>query len=140
MPLLVTGSIGIDTVHTPSDRAESVLGGSCAYFAAAASFHVPVRVVAAAGGDWPEEHRALLERFDNIDLAGLELREASSTFAWGGRYHENMNARETLFTNLGVLGEAPPPIPESYRDSEFVFLANTHPSIQRDFLRQLPDC
>jgi sugar/nucleoside kinase (ribokinase family) len=140
MSLLVTGSIGIDTVHTPRGCAERVLGGSCAYFAAAASFQVPVRVVAAAGGDWPDEHRQLLVGFDNVDLGGLDLRPESQTFAWGGRYMDNMNSRETLFTELGVLEEPPPPIPADFRDSEFVFLANTHPAIQLEFLRQLPAC
>ena len=117
MPLIVTGSIGIDTIHTPDAKAEGILGGSCAYFAAAASFHAPVRVVAAVGGDWPDEHRRLLEKFDNICLDGLEVRPNSTTFAWGGRYFSNMNERETLFTELGVLGEDLPPVPEKYRDA-----------------------
>ncbi len=84
MPLIVTGSIGIDTIHTPQAEAEGILGGSCAYFAAAASFHAPVRILAAVGGDWPDEHRQMLQRFDNISLDGLETRAQSRTFAWGG--------------------------------------------------------
>jgi len=139
MSLIVTGTIGIDTVHTPTAKAEKVLGGSCAYFAAAASFYSPVRVVAAAGGDWPGEHRELLERFPNVSLEGLEIRSGSSTFAWGGKYFDNMNSRATLFTHLGVLEEAPPKVPDSYRDSKYVFLANTHPQVQLDLLRQLPN-
>ncbi len=139
MSLIVTGSIGIDTVHTPLAQAERVLGGSCAYFAAAASFHHPVRVVGAAGGDWPDEHQAVLRGFGNIDLAGLDIRPESHTFSWGGRYFNNMNDRETLFTELGVLDEAPPPVPDAFRDSAFVFLANTHPAVQAELLSQLPD-
>lgn len=139
MSLIVTGTIGIDTVHTPASKAEKVLGGSCAYFAAAASFYGPVRVVAAAGGDWPHEHRELLERFQNVSLEGLEIRPKSTTFAWGGRYFDNMNSRETLFTHLGVLEEAPPKVPDSYRDSKYVFLANTHPQVQLDLLKQFPN-
>lgn len=138
MSLLVTGTIGIDTVHTATASAERVLGGSCSYFAAAASHLAPVRVVGAVGGDWPDEHRAMLESLPNVDLRGLERRPASSTFAWGGRYLEDMNRRETLFTHLGVLEEAPPRIPDAYRDSRFVFLANTHPAVQRDLLSHLP--
>jgi cytidine kinase len=138
MPLLVTGTIGIDTVHTPHGGAERVLGGSCAYFAAAASFHAPVRLVGAVGGDWPDEHRAVLTSFPNICLEGLEERPASRTFAWGGKYHENMNRRETLFTELGVLEEPPPRVPEAYRDSRFIFLANTHPAVQMELLRHFP--
>lgn len=139
MPLIVTGTIAIDTVHTPANKAERVLGGSCAYFAAAASFHAPVRVVAAVGGDWPDEHRALLERFENVCLEGLQRRPESQTFAWGGRYFGNMNERETLYTELGVLEEAPPPVPQRYRDSEFVFLANTHPVVQAELLEHFPN-
>lgn len=138
MSLIVTGTIGIDTVHTPTGTAERVLGGSCAYFAAAASFYAPVRVVAAVGGDWPSEHRELLQRFSNVSLEGLEVRPNATTFAWGGRYFDNMNSRETLFTHLGVLEEPPPKVPASYRDSKFVFLGNTHPAVQLDLLRQFP--
>lgn len=138
MSLLVTGTIGIDTVHTPTGKAEKVLGGSCAYFAAAASFHAPTRLVAAVGGDWPEPHRKVLSGFPNVCLKGLEERPKSRTFAWGGKYHENMNSRETLYTELGVLEEPPPAIPDEYRDSEYIFLANTHPEVQKDFLEHFP--
>ena len=138
MPLLVTGTIGIDTVHTPTGQAERVLGGSCAYFAAAASFYSPVRIVAAVGGDWPAEHRAMLQHFKNIDMRGLEIRLQSQTFAWGGRYLENMNDRETLYTQLGVVQEQPPKVPREYLDSEYIFLANTHPAVQLELLRQFP--
>jgi sugar/nucleoside kinase (ribokinase family) len=140
MPLLVTGTIGIDTVHTPTAKAEEVSGGSCAYFAAAAAFHhAPVRIVGAVGGDWPENHAALLESIDGLCLEGLERRNDSKTFAWGGRYFDNMNQRETLFTELGVLEEAPPKVPASYNDSRLIFLANSHPSVQMDLLHKFPD-
>lgn len=138
MSLLVTGTIGIDTVHTPTGQAEGVPGGSCAYFAAAASFHTPVRMVAAVGGDWPAEHRQILERFRNVDLSGLEVRPRSKTFAWGGKYHDNMDHRETLYTNLGVLEEAPPVVPQQFHDSQYIFLANTHPGVQMELLSQFP--
>ena len=139
MSLIVTGTIGIDTVHTPTGKAEGVPGGSCAYFAAAASFQTPVRIVAAVGGDWPAEHRTILESFDNVCLAGLETRPDSKTFAWGGRYLDDMNQRETLYTHLGVVEEDPPAVPEKYRDSEYVFLANTHPGVQAHLLSHFPD-
>lgn len=138
MPLICTGTIGIDTVYTPGGHAEKVLGGSCTYFAAAASFYGPVRIVAAAGEDLPSAFRDTLARFKSIDLRGLEIRKGSRTFAWGGRYHANMNSRETLFTELGVLAERPPEVPEAYRDSETVFLANTHPAVQLQMLEALP--
>jgi sugar/nucleoside kinase (ribokinase family) len=140
MPLLVTGTIGIDTVHTPTAKAEEVSGGSCAYFAAAAAFHhAPVRIIGAVGGDWPKDHAALLESIDGLCLEGLERRNDSKTFAWGGRYFDNMNQRETLFTELGVLEEAPPKVPSSYSDSRLIFLANSHPSVQIDLLQKFPD-
>ncbi len=138
MPLLVTGTIGIDTLHTPTGEASGVLGGSCAYFAAAACQLGPVRVVGAVGGDWPEAHERQLRGFRNVCLDGLERRANSQTFAWGGRYFENMNRRETLFTRLGVLEEAPPKVPAKYMDSSTVFLANTHPLVQLDTLKQFP--
>ena len=139
MPLIVTGTIGIDTVHTPAGSAERVLGGSATYFSAAASFFTPVRMVAAVGGDFHDDHRATLARFPNVCVIGMEERPDSKTFAWGGRYLEDMNVRETLFTELGVLAEAPAATPDQYRDSKHVFLANTHPAVQREMLARFPD-
>lgn len=140
MNLIVTGTIGIDTVQTPSgEQREGVLGGSCAYFAAAASHYGPVRLVAAVGDDFPQEHRDTLAKFANIDAAGLEVREGSKTFRWGGKYMDNMDQRETLFTELGVLEEAPPAIPAAFEDSDCVFLANSHPAVQMDLLSRLPN-
>ncbi|MBX3359229.1 MAG: sugar kinase [Phycisphaeraceae bacterium] len=138
MSLIVTGTIGIDTVYTPTTHVEKVLGGSCTYFAAAASFYGPVRMVAAVGGDWPAAHKATLGKFKNIDATGLEVRPGSKTFAWGGKYLQNMNSRETLFTELGVLVEDPPRVPENFKDSQFVFLANTHPAVQLGLLSHFP--
>ena len=136
--LLVTGSIGIDTIQTPTGSADSVLGGSAIYFAAAASFQGPVRLVAAVGEDFPAELEAPFRAFD-IDLAGLEKRAGSKTFRWTGKYLENMNDRETLSVELNVLGEDSPPVPDAYRDSKTVFLANAHPGAQLGLRRQFPD-
>ncbi|GJQ29998.1 MAG: sugar kinase [Phycisphaerae bacterium] len=137
MALIVTGTIGIDTVYTPTGHAERVLGGSGTYFAAAASFYGPVRLVAAVGDDFPPAFMGTLGHFRGVDMAGLEVRRGSRTFAWGGKYHPDMNGRDTLFTELGVLAETPPKVPETFRDSRFVFLANTHPSVQLGMLEQL---
>lgn len=140
MSLIVTGTIGIDTIYTPDgEHREGVLGGSCAYFAAAASHYGPVRLVAAVGDDFPEEHRGVLASFANIDASGLETRAGSKTFRWSGKYLDNMDHRETLSTDLNVLEEAPPKVPEGFKDSRFVFLANSHPQVQMDMLAQLPD-
>lgn len=140
MNLIVTGTISIDTVHTATgEERENILGGSCTYFAAAASHYGPVRLVAAVGDDFPAEHRETIAKFPNIDTAGLEVREGSKTFRWGGKYMENMDERETLFTELNVLEEAPPEIPEVFADSDCVFLANSHPAVQMDLLSKLPN-
>lgn len=138
MKLVVTGTIGIDTVQTPRAKREGVSGGSAAYFAAAASQLCPVRLVAVVGGDWPAEHHSILKSFSGVCLEGLESRTNSRTFAWGGKYFEDVNRRETLFTEVGVLQEEPPRVPAAYADSELVFLGNTHPSVQLGFIDQFP--
>ena len=129
MSLIVTGSIGIDTIHAPTGHADNVLGGSAIYFAAAASFWSPVRLVGAVGDDFPADLEKPFHAFD-IDLEGLEKRQGSKTFRWTGKYLSNMNDRETLSVELNVLAEDLPPVPASYRDSKHVFLANTHPGGQ----------
>ena len=137
MSLLVTGSIGIDTVEAPWGRAEETLGGSSIYFAFAASFLSPVRLVGVVGDDCPAGFLAPLEDNPNIDLGGLEVRPGSRTFRWHGRYHADVNLRDTVNVELNVLAERPPDIPPAFRDSEFVFLANTHPALQAGVLEQL---
>ncbi|MBN2561311.1 MAG: sugar kinase [Phycisphaerae bacterium] len=136
MSLLVTGTIGIDTVESPYGKAEDVLGGSAAYFAFAAGLLTPVRLVGVVGEDFPQAFRDLFKGRP-IDTAGLEVRAGSKTFRWHGRYLDDINERETVLTDLNVISEAAPTIPASFRDSSFVFLANTHPAIQRAFIAQL---
>jgi sugar/nucleoside kinase (ribokinase family) len=136
MSLIVTGSIGIDTVITPTGRAENVLGGSCTYFAAAASFFTPVRLVGAVGEDFTDEHMNVFRHFKSIDTAGLEVRKGAKTFRWTGEYKPNMNDRDTLAVQLNVLGESLPPVPRQFCDSRFIFLANTHPAGQLALLDQ----
>ena len=138
MSLIVTGSIGIDTIETPTGSASDVLGGSAPYFAAAASFFTDVRLVGAVGEDFPEQHLDTFKHF-GVDLAGLERRSGSKTFRWSGKYHENMNERDTTAVELNVLAEDLPPVPEQYKDSEIVFLANTHPAGQQALLEQFPN-
>ena len=138
MSLIVTGSIGIDSIQAPTGSVEDVLGGSCVYFAAAARLFGPVRLVGAVGDDLPADHRTTLESLDGVDLAGLETRKGAKTFRWQGKYHQNMNERDTLGVELNVLQEALPPVPEAYRDSRYVFLANTHPRGQLALLDEFP--
>lgn len=136
MSLLVTGSIGIDTVVSPFGRADGVLGGSAVYFALAASQYAPVRLVGVVGEDFPDVFRSVLTARE-IDLRGLEVRRGSKTFRWSGRFEGDMNQAQTLEVDLNVLAERGPKVPEVFADSETVFLANTHPTLQRDLLRQL---
>ena len=138
MNLICTGTIGIDTVETPGDgRREHLLGGSGVYFAAAASFYTNPRLVAVVGDDFPPEFLDTIKSFKGVDTAGLEIRQGSKTFRWGGKYLDDMDRRETLFTELGVLEEAPPTIPAAFKFSEIVFLANSHPAVQGDLLSQI---
>ena len=115
-----------------------MLGGSAIYFAAAASFHGPVRLVGAVGEDFPAQLEAPFNHF-NIDLEGLEKRAGSKTFRWTGKYLDNMNDRETLSVDLNVLAEDSPPVPASYTDSQYVFLANSHPGAQMGLRAQFPN-
>src|SRR5881409_3471226 len=101
MSLLVTGSIGLDTVETPFGKKDNILGGSAVYFSFAASFFTPVRLVGVVGDDWPEEHTQLL-RARSIDTSGLQVVPGGKTFYWKGKYQPNMNDRDTLEVQLNV--------------------------------------
>jgi cytidine kinase len=136
MSLLVVGSLAFDDIEAPSGKRTDILGGSATYFSLAASAFTPVRLVGAVGEDFPMERtKGWKER--GIDLAGLEVVKGGRTFRWSGRYAGDMNAAETLKTELNVLGTFQPRIPESFRSTDFLFLANTHPETQRSVLRQV---
>jgi sugar/nucleoside kinase (ribokinase family) len=136
MSLLVTGSIGIDTVTTPYGVSENCLGGSAIYFSMAASFFGPVRFTGVIGSDCPFDLREVFSGRD-VDLEGLEVREHSRTFRWKGSYHNSMNEAVTEKVELNVLAEAPPKVPDTYRDSKYLFLANTAPALQMELLDQV---
>lgn len=135
MSLLVTGSIGIDTVETPHGRAENVLGGSAVYFSLAASLFSPVRMVGVVGEDFDHGLFTPL-RAKRIDTGGVEIRRGSRTFRWTGKYEGAMNEAQTVEVALNVLAETGAEIPLDFADSRFVFLANTHPVLQRGFAEQ----
>ena len=136
MSLLVTGTIAIDSVKTPFGEQDECLGGSATYFSVAASHFTPVRLVGAVGEDFPDDYLKVFDGRD-IDTSGLEKRAGSKTFRWKGSYQGAMNEATTLETQLNILTEDPPVIPESSRDSECVFLANTAPAVQIQLLEQL---
>jgi sugar/nucleoside kinase (ribokinase family) len=137
MPLLVVGSVALDSVKTPTDSRDDVLGGSAVYFSYAASYFTSVRLVGVVGDDWPPEHTQLLQD-RKIDTQGLEVVEGAKTFRWTGRYEPNMNDRETLEVHLNVFGEFNPQLPEEYRHCQFLFLANGSPKVQMQVLDQCP--
>ncbi len=134
-PLLVVGSLALDTIETQSSRREEVLGGAACYASYAASFFAPVRLVGVVGQDFPAEHEQLLRRRE-IDLTGLE-RVPGRTFRWAGRYAADFNQRTTLDTQLNVFETFRPKIPQAYADSEMVFLANIDPVLQLEVLNQV---
>lgn len=135
MSILVVGSVAFDTILTPHGNADEVLGGSASYFAVAASYFAPVKLVAVIGEDFPEQERAFLASRD-IDLQGLSVAKGR-TFRWTGKYHEDMNIRDTLDLQLNVFATFTPVLPASYRDCPFVFLANINPGLQDGVLDQL---
>jgi sugar/nucleoside kinase (ribokinase family) len=134
--LLVTGSIAIDSVKTPYGVSENCLGGSAVYFSMAASFFCPVRLVGVIGPDCPFD-LAKVFAGRSVDLAGLEVRKNSKTFRWAGTYHADINKRTTDKLELNVLAEKPPKVPQVYKDSKYVFLANTAPALQLQLLEQI---
>ena len=136
MSLLVTGSIGIDTIETPFGNPDDVVGGSAVYFSYAASFFAPVRLVGVIGPDYPHDLRKLFASRD-VDLTGLETRQGSKSFRWHGSYVQNMNEAQTVAVDLNVLAEAAPKIPAPFLDTTHVFLANTHPALQSQMIDAL---
>ena len=136
MSLLVVGSIAFDSVETPTDCRDHVIGGSATYFSYAASYFTPVNLVGVVGEDWPDEHTQLLES-RNINTEGLEVKPGEKTFSWKGKYLPNMNVRETLEVNLNVFETFSPVLPDSYKDTPFVFLANGAPTVQMQVLDQV---
>lgn len=135
MSILVVGTVAFDSIETPYGSAERVLGGSASYFAVAASVFAPVEIVGVIGRDFPEAYLDIFTRH-GVDTKGL-IREEGETFHWRGRYHEDLNVRDTVEVHLNVLSGFVPRIPQSYRDAEYVFLGNIDPAMQIEVLNQL---
>lgn len=135
MSILVVGSVAFDVLKTPSAEGDNVLGGAATYFSLCASFFDHVNVVAVVGDDFTDAERSVFDG-KRIDLAGLEAAKGK-TFRWGGEYSRDLTERTTLFTELGVFETFKPVLPEHYRGSDLVFLANIHPDLQVDVLEQV---
>ena len=139
MGVLVVGTVTLDTVETPSKRVEDVLGGSGVYAAVAAScFGNTVQLVGVVGADFPHAYTDFLQT-RGIDLQGLERVEDGKSFRWGGRYAEDFNVRDTLFTELNVIEDFQPVLPETYKDASYLFLANNSPVLQLSIIEQATD-
>lgn len=137
MSLMTVGTMAFDSIETPFGKAEKIVGGACTYISWAASYFTDdIRLVSIVGDDFPSyEMDQLRER--GVDLAGLEIKKNAKTFYWAGRYHDNMISRDTLTTDLNVLDDFDPILPEKFKRSRFIMLGNVAPSIQQQVLDQI---
>ncbi len=137
MSLLTVGTVAFDTIETPFGKAERVVGGACTYISLAASYFTKnINLVSVVGDDFPQSELDYMTAL-GINLSGLQIKKGEKSFFWAGRYHNNMNSRDTLDTQLNVLADFDPILPEAYKNSEFVMLGNLTPSVQMRVLEQM---
>jgi len=135
--LVIVGTVAFDAIETPFGKTDKILGGAATFIGLAASqFKVDSAIVSIVGGDFPQEYLDLLSD-RNIDISGLEIVKEGKTFFWSGRYHNDMNSRDTLVTELNTLADFNPVVPENYRNAEVVMLGNLHPLVQSSVLDQM---
>lgn len=136
MSLVVVGSMAFDAIETPFGKSDKIIGGAGTYIAWCASNFTPIKQISIVGGDFPDEElKALTDR--KVDLEGVQIKKDEKTFFWSGRYHMDMNTRDTLDTQLNVLANFQPVVPESFQDCEFLMLGNLVPAVQRSVIEQL---
>jgi len=135
--LVIVGTVAFDAIETPFGKTDKILGGAATFIGLAAShFKIDTAIVSVVGGDFPKKYLDLLLN-KNIDISGIEIINDGKTFFWSGLYHNDMNSRDTLVTELNVLANFKPLVPNSYRDSKVVMLGNLHPLVQLDVLEQM---
>ncbi|WP_452225343.1 PfkB family carbohydrate kinase [Lacinutrix chionoecetis] len=135
--LVIVGTVAFDAIETPFGKTDKILGGAATYIGlSAANFNVDAAAVSVVGGDFPQEYLNLLKD-RNIDIEGIEIVKEGKTFFWSGKYHNDMNSRDTLVTELNVLEHFNPVVPEAYKDAEIVMLGNLHPLVQQGVLDQM---
>ena len=135
--LLIVGTVAFDAIETPFGKTDKILGGAGTFIGLAASnFNIDSSIVSIVGGDFPQEYLDLLSD-RNIDVSGIEIVEDGKTFFWSGKYHNDMNSRDTLVTELNVLEHFNPVVPDDNKDSEVLMLGNLHPSVQMSVLEQM---
>ncbi len=137
MSLIVVGSMAFDAIETPFGKSDKIVGGAATYIAwSASNFTRPVKQISVVGGDFPKEELKVLEA-RGVSMEGVQIKENEKSFFWSGRYHLDMNTRDTLETQLNVLGTFKPVVPDSYQDCEFVMLGNLAPAVQLSVISQL---
>lgn len=135
--LVIVGTVAFDAIETPFGKTDKILGGAATFIGLAASqFNVDAAIVSVIGGDFPQEYLNLLAN-KKMDLSGVEIIKDGKTFFWSGKYHNDMNTRDTLITELNVLADFNPVVPKAYRDAEVVMLGNLHPLVQMSVLEQM---
>jgi sugar/nucleoside kinase (ribokinase family) len=139
MKLLVVGSVAYDAIETPFGKTDKILGGAGTFISLAASYAgAQPQVVSVVGGDFEKKYLDLLENH-NIDINGIQVKQDEKTFFWSGKYHNDMNSRDTLVTELNVLGTFDPVVPDSYKTAEFLMLGNLSPDVQRKVIEQMAE-
>ncbi|MES2448215.1 MAG: PfkB family carbohydrate kinase [Bacteroidota bacterium] len=137
MSLIIIGTVAFDAIETPFGKTDKIVGGAATYASLAASyFYNHTKIVAVVGDDFGKDNIALLEKH-GVDTEGLQIKEGEKSFFWSGKYHNDMNSRDTLVTELNVLEHFDPIIPESYQDCEYLMLGNLTPQIQRTVIERL---
>src|ERR1035437_3284851 len=137
MSLLVIGTVAFDAIETPFGKTDKILGGAATYISLAASyFSKNINLVSVVGEDFPQENIKMLQRH-NINTDGLQILEGQKTFFWSGRYHTDMNTRDTITTELNVLENFNPVVPEAYQNCEFLMLGNLVPKVQQQVIMQM---
>lgn len=135
--LLIVGTVAFDAIETPFGKTDKILGGAGTFIGLSASFfNVESAIVSVVGEDFPQEYLDLLTN-KNINIEGIEVVPGGKTFFWSGRYHNDMNSRDTLVTELNVLADFKPVVPSTFQDAEIVMLGNLHPLVQSSVLDQL---
>lgn len=135
--LLIVGTVAFDAIETPFGKTDKILGGAATYIGLSASFfNLKSAIVSVVGDDFPQEHLDLLTS-KNIDISGLEVVEGGKTFFWSGKYHNDLNSRDTLATELNVLADFQPKVPQDFKDADVVMLGNLHPMVQSSVLDQM---
>ena len=135
--LLIVGTVAFDAIETPFGKTEKILGGAATYIGLSAStFGINSGIVSVVGGDFPQEYLDMLNA-KNVDTSGVEIVKEGKTFFWSGKYHNDMNSRDTLVTELNVLEHFNPVVPEKFKDSEIVMLGNLHPAVQMSVIKQM---